>query len=93
MQSLFEVAAGLAASGGEWQRAARLFGLSERHAAETQYRRDPADEAFVASWIARTRSALNDVTHSASTAGVGSADYASEVRTIGLWLSCAIVPT
>ncbi len=93
MQSLFEVAAGLAASRGEWERAARLFGLAERHAAETDYRRDPADEAFVASWIAKTRSALNDVTHSASTVGVGSADYAFEVRAIDHWLSCALVRT
>lgn len=60
MQSLFEVAAGLAASRGEWERAARLFGVSERHASETEYRRDPADEAFVASWIAKTRAALGD---------------------------------
>jgi len=58
MQSSFEVAAGFAASRGDWERAARLFGTAERHMNETGIRRDPTDEAFLSPWLARTRGAL-----------------------------------
>jgi len=58
MQSSFEVAAGFAASRGDWERAARLFGTAERHMNETGIRRDPTDEAFLSPWLARTRDAL-----------------------------------
>jgi tetratricopeptide (TPR) repeat protein len=58
LQGAFDVAAGLAASRGDWERAARLHGLAEHHMHETGLRRDPADAAFLAPWIARTREAL-----------------------------------
>ena len=57
-QSVFEVAAGWAAARGDWQRAARLFGVAEAHAEATGLRRDPADEAFLAPLIDRAREAL-----------------------------------
>jgi len=87
MQSLFEVAAGLAASRGEWERAARLFGAAERHVEETDYRRDPADEAYLSSWIAKTRAALGDARFAAEAAAGQSAAYAAEVAVIGHWLT------
>jgi predicted ATPase/class 3 adenylate cyclase len=58
-QSVFEVAAGWAAARGDWQRAARLFGVAEAHAEATGLRRDPADEAFLAPLIDRARAALD----------------------------------
>jgi len=57
-QSVFEVAAGWAAARGNWQRAARLFGIAEAHAEATGLRRDPADEAFLAPLIDKARGAL-----------------------------------
>ena len=87
MQSLFEVAAGLAASRGEWERAARLFGVAERHASETEYRRDPADEAFLSSWIAKTRAAMGDAAFTAAAAVGNAADYAAEASSVDRWLS------
>jgi predicted ATPase/class 3 adenylate cyclase len=57
-QSVFEVAAGWAAARGDWQRAARLFGVAEAHSEATGLRRDPADEAFLAPLIDKARTAL-----------------------------------
>jgi ATP/maltotriose-dependent transcriptional regulator MalT len=87
MQSVFEVAVGLAASRGEWERAARLFGAAERHAEETDYRRDPADEAYLASWISKTRAALGAPRFAAEAAAGRSTAYATEVAAIGQWLA------
>jgi tetratricopeptide (TPR) repeat protein len=86
-QSLFEVAAGLAASRGEWERAARLFGVAERHVEETDYRRDPADEAYLSSWISKTRAALGDARFATEQAAGRSAAYAAEVTAIVQWLA------
>ncbi len=89
MQSLFEVAAGLAASRGEWERAARLFGAAERHVEETDYRRDPPDEAYLSSWISKTRAALGAERFNAAAASGRAVDYVVEVRAIDQWLSAA----
>jgi predicted ATPase/class 3 adenylate cyclase len=57
-QSVLEVSAGLAAARGEWENAARFFGVAEAQAAQTGLHRDPTDEAFLAPLIAKARSAL-----------------------------------
>jgi tetratricopeptide (TPR) repeat protein len=57
-QSVLEVAAGWAAAGGDYRRAARLFGAVEALAEATGLRRDPADEAFLLPLVARARDAL-----------------------------------
>jgi tetratricopeptide (TPR) repeat protein len=54
-QSVVEVGAGLAAQLEEWERAARLFGAAEAHAAQTGIQRDSGDEAFLAPLIAHAR--------------------------------------
>jgi predicted ATPase/class 3 adenylate cyclase len=87
LQSALEVAAGLASARGEWARAARLFGASERHLQETDFHRDPADEAFLGPWIARARAALGDAQFAAAEAGGRSADFASELAAMGRWLA------
>jgi predicted ATPase/class 3 adenylate cyclase len=82
-QSVLEVSAGLAASRGDWPRAARLFGAAEGRAARTGLHRDPADEAFLAPLIARARHALGEAAFAAAErAGraVGHDDAISEVR-------------
>lgn len=60
-QSALEVCAALAASSGEWEYAARLYGGAEAHSVTTALRRDPADEAFLAPLMARTRRALGEI--------------------------------
>jgi len=87
LQSAFEVAAGLAASRGDWERAARLFGTAERHMQVTEYRRDPADEAFLSSWIERTRAALGDARFEAVETAGRSVDFAAEADGIKNWLT------
>jgi non-specific serine/threonine protein kinase len=57
-QSVLEVSAGIAAARGDWENAARLFGVAEAQAAQTGLHRDPTDEAFLAPLIAKARSAL-----------------------------------
>ena len=59
-QSVLEVCAGLAAMGSEWEGAARFYGTAEAQAAQTGIHRDPADEAFLAPWVARSRETLGD---------------------------------
>jgi hypothetical protein len=87
MQSAFEVAAGLAASQGDWERSARLHGIAERHMQETEYRRDPTDDKFLSSWIAKARAALGDARFQAAEAGGRSADFATELAATGRWLA------
>ncbi len=87
LQSAFEVAAGLAASRGDWERAARLFGTAERHMQVTEYRRDPADEAFLSSWIAKTRAALGDARFKAVETAGRTVDFAAEAAGIKDWLT------
>jgi non-specific serine/threonine protein kinase len=65
-QSALEVAAGFAACCEEWPRAARLYGAAEKQTALTGLRRDPADEAFLAPLMTRTREALGGTEFSAA---------------------------
>ena len=57
-QSLLEVCAGLGALRESWECAARFYGAAEAQAAQTGLRRDPADEAFLAPLIERSRGAM-----------------------------------
>jgi predicted ATPase/class 3 adenylate cyclase len=57
-QSVLEVSAGLASSSSDWERAARFFGMAEAQTERTGLHRDPADEAFLAPLITKTREAL-----------------------------------
>ena len=85
-QSLLEVCAGLAAARNEWAQAARFFGAAEAQTAETGLHRDPADEAFLAPFIARARERLGGVGF-ASADGAGRAlDYAQAIDDVRSWL-------
>jgi predicted ATPase/class 3 adenylate cyclase len=57
-QSLLAVSSGLASLRGEWEHAARFFGMAEKQAAQTGMYPDPVDEASLAPLIARTREVL-----------------------------------
>jgi predicted ATPase len=57
-QSAIEITAGLAASEEDWPRAARLHGAAATLSKQTGLRREPADEAFLAPVMARSREGL-----------------------------------
>ena len=88
-QSLLEVAAGFAAFRGEAERAARLFGAVEAQAAETGLRRDPADEAFLAPFIARARDALGAAAFDAAAAGGAALGREDAIADVRAWLEAA----
>src|SRR5437899_516906 len=57
-QSVLEVSAGLASASGNHERAALFYGGAEAQNALTGMHRDPADEAFLAPLVAKTRELL-----------------------------------
>jgi tetratricopeptide (TPR) repeat protein len=67
-QSVLEISAGLAGLREDWPQAARFFGAAEVQAAETGLHRDPADEAFLAPWVAKAREALGPAAFAAAEA-------------------------
>jgi hypothetical protein len=90
-QSVLEVSAGLAASRGDWPRAARLFGVAESRAARTGLHRDPADEAFLAPLIARARHALGDAAFAVAEGAGRAVDHDDAIREVRAWLRDAYV--
>ena len=56
--ALLDGCAGLAACAGEAEAAARWYGAAQAQAAKAAMKRDPADEAFLAPWMARAGEAL-----------------------------------
>jgi len=90
-QSVLEVSAGLAASRGDWLRAARLFGVAENRAARTGLHRDPADEAFLAPLIARARDALGDAAFAVAERTGRAVDHDDAISEIRAWLGDAHV--
>jgi len=86
-QSMLEVCAGLAASRGEWERAATLFGATEAHAHSTGLHRDPADEAFLAPRIDKARRALGDAAFASSEAAGRAFAYEEAKAQARAWLA------
>jgi tetratricopeptide (TPR) repeat protein len=60
-----EVCAALAAFLGQWERAEGFFAATEAQRERIGDHREPADDAFIAPWIERTRSALGGATSGA----------------------------
>ena len=81
-QSLLEVAAGLAAAQGAYAEAARLLGAAETQAAETGLHRDPADEAFLAPFIGKTRMALSAREFDAAASAGRALDYDAAIANV-----------
>ena len=78
-QSVLEVSAGLAASLGQWERSAHLFGAAEAQVGQTGLHRDPADEAFLAPLIAQARDALGDGAFAAAMTAGSSRGYKASI--------------
>jgi tetratricopeptide (TPR) repeat protein len=85
-QSLLEVSAGLAAARGEWGVAARFFGAAEAQTAETGLHRDPADEAFLAPFIASAREQLGPDAFAAADAAGRALDFDQAMAELRGWL-------
>ena len=67
-QSAMEVCTSLAALSEDWEHAALFFGAAEAQTAQTGLQRDPADEAFLAPFVARAKQGLGPQVFSASEA-------------------------
>jgi predicted ATPase/class 3 adenylate cyclase len=85
-QSVLEVSAGLAGLRGEWPQVARFFGAAEAQAAETGLRRDPADEAFLAPWVAKARKTLGPAAFTAAEATGRAFSYVEANAEARAWL-------
>ncbi len=85
-QSVFEVAAGLAALREEWEFTAQFYGAAEAQAGQTGIHRDPADEAFLAPRISRTQTALSADAFAAAEATGRTIGYAEAMNATREWL-------
>jgi predicted ATPase/class 3 adenylate cyclase len=87
LQSALEVSCSLAASRGEWQQAARFFGAAETQTAATGIHRDPADDAFLAAWVAKARGALDASSYAAAEAGGRALGFEEAIAEARRWLA------
>jgi non-specific serine/threonine protein kinase len=88
-QSAVEVSAGLAALAGDWERAARFFGMAERQAGTSGFHRDPADEAFLRPLMSKTQEALGDSRFASSHASGRALNFEEVIAEARAWLSAA----
>jgi predicted ATPase/class 3 adenylate cyclase len=88
-QSVLEVSAGLASAIGDHDRAARLYGVAEEQNTLTGMHRDPADEAFLAPLVARSREALGAAAFTAAERTGRSLAYKNALPEARAWLSAA----
>jgi tetratricopeptide (TPR) repeat protein len=86
-QSALEVAAGLAALCEDWERGARLYGVAEAQTLRTGIRRDPADEAFLQPWLAKSRAALGEPRFAAAEASGRTLHFEQAIADVRAWLS------
>jgi tetratricopeptide (TPR) repeat protein len=71
-QSVLEVCAGLEASRGNWERAARFYGMADMQIRQTGLHRDPGDDAFLAPLIEKARNTFGETAFAeAETSGSG----------------------
>jgi predicted ATPase/class 3 adenylate cyclase len=85
-QSVLEVSSGLAALEADWQRAARFYAAAEAHMGYTGIVRDPADEAFLAPLIVKTRNALGEEAFVAAESSGRSLPYEHAITEARAWL-------
>jgi non-specific serine/threonine protein kinase len=86
-QSVVEVCAGMAALGGDWKRAARLFGAAEEQTSYTGIHRDPADEAYLAPLIDLARKSLGVEAFAAAEAAGRALSYEEVIAEARDWLA------
>jgi predicted ATPase/class 3 adenylate cyclase len=84
--STLDVCAGLAATAGQWDRAARYEGIVAAQMAATGIQRDPSDEAFLSPLIANARGALGESVFAELAASGGSWRLEQALADAGDWL-------
>ncbi|MFO1283038.1 MAG: tetratricopeptide repeat protein [Burkholderiales bacterium] len=87
-QGAFDTATALAAWREEWERSARFWGVAEAQGAAIGYQRDPADAAFVATYVDRARVRMGPAFDAAERAGRG-LGYEQAVDEARRWLGGA----
>jgi hypothetical protein len=85
-QSALDVAAGLAASVGDWARAAGIYGAVNAELKTTGLQRDPTDEAFLRPLIDRARETLGDAAFAEAVAAGEEAGYRKTIDEARRWL-------
>jgi predicted ATPase/class 3 adenylate cyclase len=85
-QSVADVSAGLAAMREDWERAARLFGVTEAQTALSGLHRDAADDAFLIPLMAKVRDALGADRFSAAEAAGRALGYEEAIGETRNWL-------
>ena len=91
-QSAFDVAAGLAASLGDWSFAARFYGAAEAQALQAGIRRDPSDDAFLAPRITTARTALAADEFATAEAEGRALEYQNAITELRAWLEKCSCP-
>ena len=89
--SVLDVAAGLAAATGAWERAARYFGAAQAQAASAGVHRDPADDAFLAPRIERARAALPAAAFQLAETAGAALSYEDVIADVRDWLETTAV--
>ncbi len=89
--SLLEVSAGLCALTSDWTHAARLFGAAESQNATTGMHRDPADDAFLAPLMDKTRNALGSPAFGSAEQAGRALSYVQALAEAREWLESATV--
>ena len=86
-QSVMDVCSGLAASRGEWEHAARFYGMAQARVELTGMQRDPADEAFLAPRVAAARQALGAAAFEAAQAAGRDSGDGEPLAEARAWIS------
>jgi tetratricopeptide (TPR) repeat protein len=86
-QSLLEVTAGLAELCQEWPACARFYGAAEAQTLRTGLRRDPADEAFLAPLIEKSRTAVGAAAFEAAENAGRALSYEEAIAEARDWLN------
>jgi len=81
-----DCATGLAATVGDWERAARLHGATEALMQQMGYHREPSDEASLPPFIARTTEALGSTAFAASQLSGRALSYDEAMAEARSWL-------
>ena len=88
-QSILEVAAGLAATRQEPERAARFYGAAEAQAAQSGLHRDPADDFFLEPLVAKAQAALGTSAFTAAEEAGRTLPYDAAIAEARGWLAAA----
>ncbi len=85
--SALDACAGLAASRKDWEDAARFYGMAQAQLGLTGLHRDPADDAFLAPLVAKSRDALGASNFETAQGAVNGTSYEDALALACAWVS------